>query len=42
MGENNNVSIHNEYKTIIRQIQIIGIKYIRNDIGAAIKQFSDM
>ena len=42
IGEKNNVSIHNEYKTIIRQIQIIGIKYIRNDIGTVIKQFSDI
>ena len=42
IGEKNNVSFHNEYKTIIRQIQIIGVKYIRNNIWTVIKQFSDL
>ena len=42
IGEKNNVSFHNEYKTIIRQIRIIGVKYIGNNIKTVIKQFSDL
>ena len=37
-----NVSIHNEYKTVISQIQIIGVKYIRNNIKTVVKQFSEL
>ena len=40
--EKNNVSFHNEHMTIIRQIQIIDVKYIRNNIKTVIKQFSDL
>ena len=42
IGEKNNVSIHNEYKTVISQIQIIDVKYIRNNIKTVVKQFSDL
>ena len=42
IGEKNNVSIHNENKTVISQIQIIGVKYIRNNIKTVVKQFSDL
>ena len=42
VGEKNNVSIHNEYKTVLSQIQIIDVKYIRNNIKTVVKQFSDL